>query len=207
MPFPAAAEKGSVWYEFEAASNACRNRDYRAEELCFFNVLVEFAAQEEVRSELGPMLPYSAMAGGIRAAINSTPKEAVGYLDLAIVIIDDFFSDRPEYANRPETKLASTPLHLYRAEACREVEDWVCFLESSSILLEREVARREISIRMSGLSAPFQWSEISLLHKFATKGERYEWSSDLREIAEHDPKGEDFDERINQVLIEAERRL
>jgi hypothetical protein len=207
MPFPATAEKGKIWYEFEAASNACRNRDYRAEELCSFKVLVEFASQQEIRTELGPMLMYSAMVGGIRAAINSSSKEAVGFLDSAIVIIDDFFAGRPVYADQPEIKFASSPLHLYRAEACLEVEDLVCFFESSNLLLEREVAKRESSIRNSNLSEPYLWSEVISFRSYIGRKEFLQWPSDLSEIAEHDPKGVDFDERINQVLIEAERRL
>jgi hypothetical protein len=196
-PTVVVAQQEVVIKEYEAAMRQCPSpgKDRQAAEVCGFEAFVRFVPHEEVRCVYGTMLPYMAMAGGIRAAISSPADKAIEYLDAAIEITEDY------HGNNPEDNWVLAPLHLYRAEACADVQNWDCFQLSAELLLSREIAIREDFLPRGEPGKSFRWSEISTLRA------RDGFSSDLGEVAEHDPRGTDFRARIDRVLTEAERRL
>ncbi len=200
-PQPLIAQTSSFSEKMTAEIHACRRPNL---DVCVFEVFSRYMSYPEFRKEnedLGPYLAYSAVAGGIRAAVRGPTNEARSILETAIIIVDEIFSESPE------SRLASTPLHLYRAESCKELGDWECFHESAGLLLELQVKWRSDALASSSLAPPFRWSEISEMRVSIDFDSPYRWSGDMGEMAEHDPTGTNFEERIDRILVEAERRL
>lgn len=209
LGLPVAAQSNLSQQELQVAAKACGE-----DRVCLFDVVEQQIKHGMTAEELAnPFIVYAITISGIDASAQAqvlTQKRDI--LDRAIQLLDENFYDPDEPYFR------SSPLHLLRAELCLKTVDDVCFIESATLLLEREIASREVRIKWAQnltfvrdgikdhLSPPIKWSDIRDMpyDSSGVRGGKFGWGSIglyLNKIGT-----DNTDTRIDAILSDYERR-